>query len=185
MRGYRVRLRNSRRGQPTARGVKSRALQNVRKVWERPICIRIDPWTRSSETSVNATARRSPAKTVVHLVHNGAESVSGSTSRDVPQCLFPLQSIEAQKEYSTLAQLLFRADRLTIDAHRTLSEYTAQFDSLHLSLARGLMIRPSRFDQLKRARKTLKLRDLEEPAPAPEEPPLNKFARCGFANRRR
>jgi hypothetical protein len=102
------------------------------------------------------------------------------------ECLYPLQSIEAQEEYSTLAQLLFKADRLTIDAHRTLSEYAAQFDALHISLARGLAIRPSRFDQLKRARKALRLRDLEEPAPAPEEPPrVNKFARCGFANRPR
>jgi hypothetical protein len=123
---------------------------------------------------------------LVRLVHNTPEISSDSTPRGVPQCLYPLQSIEAQKEYSTLAQLLFEADRLTVDVHRTLSEYAVQFDALHISLARGLAIRPSRFDQLKRARKALRLRDLEEPAPAPEEPPpVNKFARCGFANRRR
>jgi hypothetical protein len=135
---------------------------------------------------VSATAGRSPAKTLVRLVHSGPEIISGPTVRDMLECLYPLQSIEAQEEYSTLAQLLFKADRLTIDAHRTLSEYAAQFDALHISLARGLAIRPSRFDQLKRARKALRLRDLEEPAPAPEEPPrVNKFARCGFANRPR
>jgi hypothetical protein len=135
---------------------------------------------------VSAAARRSPAKTVVHLVHNGPEICSGPTSRSAPKCLFPLQSIEAQKEYGTLAQLLFKADRLSVDAHRTLSEYAAQFDALHLSLARGLPIRPSRFDQLKRARKALKLRELEEPAPAPKEAPkVNKFAHCGFASRQR
>ena len=134
---------------------------------------------------MSATARRSSAKTLVRLVHNTPEIASDSTPRVVPKCLYPLQSIEAQKEYSTLAQLLFKAERLTADTHRTLSEYAAQFDSLHISLARGLPIRPSRFDQLKRARKALKLRDLEEPAPAPDEPPVNKFARCGFANRPR
>jgi hypothetical protein len=134
---------------------------------------------------VSATAKRLPAKSLVCLIHNGPEIISGPTSQGVPQCLFPLQSMDAQKEYDTLAQLLANADRLSVDAHRTLSEYAAQFDALHISLARGLPNRPSRFDQLKRARKALRLRDLEERVPAPEEPPVNKFARCGFANRRR
>jgi hypothetical protein len=133
---------------------------------------------------MSTTVKRSSAKTLVRLVHNGQEIVSGPTSRGAPRCLFPLQSVEAQKEYDTLAPLLLRADRLTVDMHRTLSEYAAQFDALHLSLSRGLAIRPSRFDQLKRARKALRLRDLEKPAAASEEPPrVNKFANCGFASR--
>jgi hypothetical protein len=42
-REYRVQLKRSRRGQPTARGAKSRAPQNVRKLWHGPIWNRIDP----------------------------------------------------------------------------------------------------------------------------------------------
>jgi hypothetical protein len=69
--------------------------------------------------------------------------------------------------------------------HRALSEYAAQFDALHVGLARGLSIRPSRFDQLGRARMALGLRELDRPVIAAEIPCPNKFANCGFANRGR
>jgi hypothetical protein len=41
--GYRVQLNNSLRGLATARGIKSRAPQNVRKLWDGPIWNRTDP----------------------------------------------------------------------------------------------------------------------------------------------
>jgi hypothetical protein len=100
----------------------------------------------------------------------------------VPSCLFPLRTPEAKSEYNNLARVLSQAGRLTVDSYRVLSEYALQFDCLQVSLIQELSIRPSRFDQLRRARKALKLRDLEAP-PAAAGPLFNKFALAGFANR--
>lgn len=100
----------------------------------------------------------------------------------VPSCLFPLRTPKAQTEYETLAELLLQSGRLTVDSYRVLSEYALQFDCLHVSLNEGLLVRSSRFDQIKRARKALRLRDLDVPAKEQRE---NKFARCGFSSRPR
>jgi hypothetical protein len=131
---------------------------------------------------MSARAAKRTAKTPEHLVQTSPELVSRPL---VPPCLFPLQTNDAQNEYNTLTRLFITADKLTTDAHRALSEYAAQFDGLHASLKRGLLIRPSRFDQLRRARKALRLRELEQPVATPERAPVNKFANCGFANRHR
>lgn len=108
-------------------------------------------------------------------------------TQDIPPCLVPLQTLNALTEYATLARLLSQVGRLTPDTQRALSEYAAQFDGLHVSLARGMPIRPSRFDQLRRARKALRLRDLETQALSQpqQEPTPNKFAIHGFASRNR
>jgi len=106
------------------------------------------------------------------------------TSGEIPSCLFPLRTTKAQAEYESLAQILWQAGQLTIDRYRVLSEYALQFDCLHVSLDEGLTIRPSRFDQLKRARRALRLRDLDLSKPEEVRRP-NKFARSGFSSSRR
>jgi hypothetical protein len=124
-------------------------------------------------------------QTIVHLNQSDRDKVRVA-DRGIPRCLFPLRTPGAQTEYDTLVQLLLAADKLSADAHRTLSEYASQFDALHVSLRQGSPVRPSCFDQLRRARKALRLQDLEQPSTAPEETPRpNKFARCGFASRGR
>jgi hypothetical protein len=109
----------------------------------------------------------------------------GGVVASVPSCLFPLRTAEARSEYDTLAQLLSHAGRLTVDGYRVLSEYALQFDLLHLSLAEGLPVRPSRLDQLRRARKALKLRELDRRALPQVQLPVNKFSLAGFATRNR
>jgi hypothetical protein len=133
---------------------------------------------------VSRTVISPPAKSFNQYKQNASTSPSNGEPLTFPQCLLPLQTEEARTEYATLAQLFAQAGKLTPDAHRTLSEYAAQFDGLHVSLARGLPVRPSRFDQLRRARKALRLRDLEAALIEPQEPArVNRYANCGFANR--
>lgn len=104
--------------------------------------------------------------------------------RAVPACLYPLSTKEGRGEYQTLSRVFYERGRLTLDAHRSLSEYAAQVDALHNAIAKGLPIRASRFDQIKRARKALALDDLDKPIAAPADAPVNKFARAGFSARR-
>ncbi|WP_046869284.1 hypothetical protein [Microvirga massiliensis] len=105
--------------------------------------------------------------------------------RAIPDCLFPLFTEAARKEYDTLARLLYDAGHLTADKHRSLSSYVAQFDNVHRAVADGKQIRASTFVQMDKARAALGLDDLDKPIAAPESAPINKFARAGFACRRR
>ena len=43
--------------------------------------------------------------------------------RKIPDCLFPLRTKEAKREYNTLARVLFDAGHMTVAKHRALSSY--------------------------------------------------------------
>lgn len=105
--------------------------------------------------------------------------------REIPKCLFPLSTEEAQGEYDTVARLLFDAGRLTAGAHRTLSSYAMQFDAITKAAAEGKQVRGSWFANLDKARSQLGLDDLDKPIAAPAKAPTNRYARVGFAHRRR
>ncbi|WP_039903242.1 hypothetical protein [Methylobacterium sp. GXF4] len=104
--------------------------------------------------------------------------------REIPRSLFPLTSAEAQAEYDALARLLFDAGRFTANAHRSLSSYAMQFDTITRAAASGKQVRGSWFAQLDKARKELGLDDLDRPIAAPQGARVNRYARTGFANRR-
>jgi len=104
--------------------------------------------------------------------------------RQVPACLFPLKSQEAKSEYDKFARVLFERGRLTLNAHSALSSYAMQFDNITRAAAEGRPIRGAAFIQLDKARKELKLDDIDKPIAAPKDASANKFARTGFANRR-
>ena len=104
--------------------------------------------------------------------------------REIPACLFALRSEQAQKEYDTIARMLFDAGRLTAVSHRTLSSYAVQFDNITLAAAEGRPTRGNWFIQLERTRNALKLDDLDQPIAAASSAPVNKYARIGFPNRR-
>lgn len=115
----------------------------------------------------------------------GAAVVAHPAFRQVPKCLFPLKQEAAQAEYDTLARMLFDAGRLTLAAHRALSSYAIQFDTITAAASEGKQVRGSWFAQLDKARKELGLDDIDKPIAAPAGAPVNKFARVGFAGRRR
>jgi hypothetical protein len=104
--------------------------------------------------------------------------------RRVPKPIYPLKTPEGSGEYRTLASLFFHKGLLTLDRHRELSEYAAQVDALHDTIAKGGTVRASRFDQIKRARKALALHELDRPIAAPEDAPVSKFSGSGFSARR-
>src|SRR4051812_9465299 len=89
------------------------------------------------------------------------------SSMSAPPCLYPLRSEQARAEYHTLASALLERQRLTTETLRSLSEYAVQFDCLQVSLQQGATVRSSQFDQLKRARKSLRLADLDTPVAPP------------------
>ena len=105
--------------------------------------------------------------------------------REIPKCLFALRSKEAKAEYDTLARAMFEAGRLTLDKHRALSSYAMQFDMITRTGVEGKAIPAYAFTYLDRTRNSLGLDKLEQPIAAPASAPVNKFARTGFANRRR
>ena len=104
--------------------------------------------------------------------------------RDIPGCLFPLNTTEAQAQYDASARLLFDAGQLTASKHMALSSYASQFDSITLLARDGKPARASAFAQLDKARRELGLDDLDKPIAAPASAPTNAFARTGFPNRR-
>lgn len=104
--------------------------------------------------------------------------------REIPKCLFPLQTEAAQKEYDTIARVLFDAGRLMLGTHRALSSYAMQFDTITAAAASGKQVRGSWFAQLDKARNELRLDDIDKPIAAPQGATVNKFARNGFASRR-
>jgi hypothetical protein len=105
--------------------------------------------------------------------------------RKIPACLFPLKTKQAQKEYDTLARVLFDAGHLTVGKHRALSSYAIQFDNITAAGNEGKQVRGSWFAQMDKARNQLGLDELDKPVAAPENAPVNKFAGSGFASRRR
>ena len=107
-----------------------------------------------------------------------------SSVSDLPRCLLPLRTEEAQQEYDLLGQALVQAGRLTMGMHRGLSSYAAQFDGIIRAAQEGKQMRASWFTQLDRARAELKLDELEKATAAAPTPRPNKFARSGFSTRR-
>lgn len=99
--------------------------------------------------------------------------------------MFPLLTDEARREYDELARILFDADKLTVATHRALCSYAKQFDVIVDNGNTGRIIRNTAFEQLDRARAVLKLDDIDKRIARPSEAPENKFARVGFAARRR
>jgi hypothetical protein len=104
--------------------------------------------------------------------------------REIPECLFPLRSAGAQREYDEIARVLFDAGRMTIGAHRALCSYAMQFDAICRTADDGRVIRNSAFTQLDKARMALGLDDLDKRIAAPDGAQENKFARAGFSARR-
>jgi hypothetical protein len=105
---------------------------------------------------------------------------------DVPDCLFPLRTEAARSEYVSLGRLLAKHGRLDADKRGALAEYVAQVDALYDCLARNMIVRPSRFAQLRRAREALRLHELEHTTTSQNgQESVNKFALHGFAARRR
>src|SRR3712207_3688028 len=102
--------------------------------------------------------------------------------REIPKCLFALNSAEAKYEYDIIAGLLFHAGQLTISTHRVLSSYAMQFDTITQARAEGRLIPASWANQLDRAWKSLGLDKLDKPIAAPTSAQVNKFAHTGFAN---
>ena len=105
--------------------------------------------------------------------------------REIPKCLFPLQAEESKAEYDTLARAMFEAGRLTLDKHRALSSYVMQFDMITRTGVEGKAIPAYAFAHLDKMRNSLGLDQLDHPIAASASAPVSKYARAGFANRRR
>ena len=105
--------------------------------------------------------------------------------RTIPDCLFPLRTKEARKEYNTLARVLFDAGHMTVAKHRALSSYCMQFDNISAAPSEGKTIRGSWVAQMDKARNSLGLDELDKPVASPKDAQVSKFARAGFASRRR
>ncbi len=130
--------------------------------------------------------RASRRKGVTERVTAGEPNVVAHPAfRDIPKSVLPLTSAEAQKEYDTLARMLFDAGRFTIGAHRALSSYAMQFDAITAAASEGTQMRGSWFTQLDKARKELGLDDIDKPIAAPQGAQGNKFSRSGFSTGRR
>lgn len=132
-----------------------------------------------------AQARRSVDASAAQIGGGDPRVVAHPAFREIPKALFPLQTEPGQAEYDTLARMLFDAGRLTVGAHRALSSYAMQFDVITRNSADGKPLRASAFVQLDKARSQLGLDDLDKPIAAPSQAPSNRYARVGFAQRRR
>ena len=83
-----------------------------------------------------------------------------TSAPDLRGCVFPLRTEVAQGEYDLLGRILLQAGRLTLDAHRVLSSYTLQVDSISKAALAGKPVRGSWLTQLDRIRVKLKLAEL-------------------------
>lgn len=113
-----------------------------------------------------------------------SDVVAHPAFRQVPKSLFPLIAPEAQVEYDTISRMLFERGMLTAGKHRALSSYAMQFDTITRAAAEGKQVRGSWFTQLDKARRELGLDEIDKPIAAPQGAG-SKFARTGFASRRR
>lgn len=128
---------------------------------------------------------RRPLKTIDRTPVGGDPRVVAHPGfREIPTCLFPIQTEQAQKQYDQIARALFEAGRLTLDAHSALSSYAMQFDVITRATAEGRVVRSLAFTQLDKARTALRLNELDNPIASSEDAPVNKFARSGFSTRR-
>jgi hypothetical protein len=100
-------------------------------------------------------------------------------------CEFKLQTAKGIAIYERLARQLSNAGRLDSAMHLRLSRYALAADTVHDHQARGLPLRASLFDQLRRAERDLGLDGTGQTSAAPQPVKENKWARCGFASRAR
>jgi hypothetical protein len=106
-------------------------------------------------------------------------------SREGLACEFKMQTAKGIAIYKRLARQLSDAGRLDSAMHLRLSRNALAADTVHDHQARGLPLRASLFDQLRRAERDLELDEKGQTPAAPEPVQENKWARCGFANRTR
>ena len=105
--------------------------------------------------------------------------------RKIPDCLFPLRTKEAKREYNTLARVLFDAGHMTVAKHRALSSYCMQFDNISAAPSEGKTIRGSWVAQMDKARNSLGLDDLDKPVASPADAKPARANLLVFASRRR
>jgi hypothetical protein len=127
---------------------------------------------------------RRPLKTIDRTPVGGDPRVVAHPAfREIPACLFPIQTEQAQKQYDYIARALFEVGRLTLNAHSALSSYAMQFDVITRLAAEGRTVRAHSFTQLDKARAALRLDEIDGPIASSEDAPVNKFARSGFSTR--
>jgi hypothetical protein len=110
---------------------------------------------------------------------------SGENQTGLPPCEFTLQTEKGMTVYLRLARELTDSGRLDCATHLRLSRYALAADTMHDHQGRGLPLRASLFDQLRRAERDLGLHELGQTSVAPQPVHENKWARCGFASRAR
>lgn len=103
----------------------------------------------------------------------------------LPPCEFKLHTEKGIGVYWRLARELADAGRLDSAMHLRVSRFALAADTVHDHQARGLPLRASLFDQLRRAERDLGLGELSQTSAAPQPAQENKWARCGFASRAR
>ena len=107
--------------------------------------------------------------------------VAQRSLREIPACRLQLRSEAAIREYDSLARVLSDAGRFGLEVHIHLSMYASMFDAITTAVEGGTQVRASWYTQMYRALWALKLDDIDKPVTAS----VNKFARVGFAGRRR
>lgn len=105
--------------------------------------------------------------------------------RKIPESQVPLDTDEGQAAYDKYARILFERGRLDLNAHAYLSVYAQAMDEVARRKAAKEPIRASLLDRAMKALGKLGLDELNKPVAAPESAEGNRFAHCGFANRRR
>lgn len=112
-------------------------------------------------------------------------SLGAENDSEASPCEFKLQTAKGIAIYQRLARQLSDAGRLDSAMHLRLSRYALAADTVHDHQARGLPLRASLFDQLRRAERDLGLDEKGQTSAASQPPRENKWARCGFAGRAR
>lgn len=115
----------------------------------------------------------------------GSVSLGKESDSEASSCEFKLQTAKGIAIYQRLARQLSDAGRLDSAMHLRLSRYALAADTVHDHQARGLPLRASLFDQLRRAERDLGLDEKSQTSDAPHPVKENKWARCGFASRAR
>ncbi len=122
------------------------------------------------------------------VIRNGGQDavpLDGENNSAASSCEFKLQTAKGIAIYEKLARQFSDAGRLDSAMHLRLSRYALAADTVHDHQARGLPLRASLFDQLRRAERDLGLDEKGQNLAAPQPVKENKWACCGFAGRAR
>jgi hypothetical protein len=114
-----------------------------------------------------------------------AVSLGEASYSEGASCEFKLQTAKGIAIYERLARQLSDSGRLDSAMHLRLSRYALAADTVHDYQARGLPLRASLFDQLRRAERDLGLDEKGQTSASPQLAQESKWARCGFASRAR